>query len=230
MKQMGINPADFQDPAKREALRAKFREMREKMGGAPMGGANRPRATMEVSKTARVAGKKEPGGINFAGGPIYQGNLALRPGMTANVTIMTNQKDDVLKVPAAALRFNPEAFLQAQQGAKPATPTPTAAPGQGGQGRPTGMMGGGGQGGGAAMRGMMRRREDKVWVMGPDKKPKAIVVKAGLTDGQATEISGEGISEGMEILVGVQESKKDAPKTTGTPLMGGGGPGGMPRR
>ena len=36
-------------------------------------------------------------------------DLALRPGMTANVNIVTGERDDVLRVPTAALRFRPPA-------------------------------------------------------------------------------------------------------------------------
>lgn len=36
-------------------------------------------------------------------------DLALRPGMTANVDIVTGKRDDVLRVPTAALRFRPPA-------------------------------------------------------------------------------------------------------------------------
>ena len=40
-------------------------------------------------------------------------DLKLKPGLTANVTIYTLEKNDVLAVPAKALRFQPnEAFLQ----------------------------------------------------------------------------------------------------------------------
>ena len=40
-------------------------------------------------------------------------NLKLKPGLTANVTIYTLEKNDVLAVPAKALRFMPtEAFLK----------------------------------------------------------------------------------------------------------------------
>ena len=40
-------------------------------------------------------------------------DLKLKPGLTANVTIYTFEKNDVLAVPAKALRFHPnEAFLQ----------------------------------------------------------------------------------------------------------------------
>jgi HlyD family secretion protein len=35
-------------------------------------------------------------------------DLKLKPGMTANVSVQTQQKDDVLKIPSAALRFKPK--------------------------------------------------------------------------------------------------------------------------
>jgi HlyD family secretion protein len=43
-------------------------------------------------------------------------DLKLKPGLTANVTIFTLEKNDVLAVPAKALRFTPnEALLTEQQ-------------------------------------------------------------------------------------------------------------------
>ena len=50
--------------------------------------------------------------------------LKLKPGMTANVTIEVTRRDDVLRVPAAALRFKPDADVLAHfgvQGAKAPT-------------------------------------------------------------------------------------------------------------
>lgn len=44
-------------------------------------------------------------------------DLRLKPGMTANVTFVTEHKDDVLKIPAAALRFKPRGAES--QGARP---------------------------------------------------------------------------------------------------------------
>jgi HlyD family secretion protein len=40
-------------------------------------------------------------------------DLALKPGMTANVTVTTARRDDVVRVPARALRFRPESVGQA---------------------------------------------------------------------------------------------------------------------
>ena len=140
------------------------------------------------------------------------------------VRIVTEVRDNVLKVPNAALRFNPLAFLPKDDTKKADAQTKGgAAAGQGGSGapRPGGGMGSG-MGGGALARGMASRREDRIWIL-ENGKPKALVVKAGISDGQATEISGEGITEGLVILVGVEDLTK---KAAGAPITGGPGMGG----
>jgi HlyD family secretion protein len=43
----------------------------------------------------------------------------------------------------------------------------------------------------------------RLWVLGTDGKPKVIPVATGLSDGQWTEISGEGVEEGMEAIASV---------------------------
>ena len=155
-----------------------------------------------------------PGGASQLGGPKFTGNLALRPGMTANVTITTNQRRDVLRVPNAALRFNPAAFIKEEKKADgPRLGQPLML---GGRPRSGAQTGTGSRGG------LMARREDRIWVLGAG-KPKALVVKAGITDGQFTEITGEGIQEGLPILIGV-ESLKQA--NGGAPQGAPGGPGG----
>ena len=42
-------------------------------------------------------------------------DLKLKPGMTANVTIETARKDNVLKIPSAALRFKPKGGKETQE-------------------------------------------------------------------------------------------------------------------
>jgi HlyD family secretion protein len=63
-------------------------------------------------------------------------NLLLRPGMTATVSVQVRKAQDVLRVPAASLRFRPEGFELPRAGNR-------RAPGAGGPGS-------GGPGGGAA--------------------------------------------------------------------------------
>jgi len=59
------------------------------------------------------------------------------------------------------------------------------------------------------------------------------VIWAGQPTGNRTEITGEGISEGMEVLIGVDDAKKNAgAQAVASPLAGGnqmGGGGGMRR-
>ena len=161
-------------------------------GARPAEGA---RSTTSPSSTARYIAP---------GSPVYGGEFALLPGMTANVTITTNSHHDVLRVPNAALRFNPNAFQKDEKKAE----TPRAGGLMGGMMPPPG--GGQRQNQGASKAsGMAARREDKIWVL-ENGKPKAVKVTAGISDGQFTEVSGEGLKEGMQILVGVEGSKPSA--------------------
>jgi len=66
-------------------------------------------------------------------------DLALLPGMTANVRIVTDQREAALRVPNAALRFRPPGFVEAGQGVATAgqppassAPAATTAPAAGG--------------------------------------------------------------------------------------------------
>ena len=131
-------------------------------------------------------------------------DLKLLPGMTANITIMTAHESHVLRVPNAALRFNPFAFL------------PEAAKAAQGQQRP----GGGAPGAMQAKRdaGHVVKRDDHVWILDATGKPKQVPVTLGISDGQFTEVSGDGIAEGMSLLVGVEEQKQ----AEGARPLGGG--------
>jgi RND family efflux transporter MFP subunit len=165
-----------------------------------------PTANLDPQDLARI-----PGGSSLIPGPRFMGNLALRSGMTANVTISTNQVKDVLKVPNGALRFNPSAFIKDE---KKADGPRLGQPIMFGGGRPAG----GAQSGTGTKGGMVAKREDRIWVL-ENGKPKAIVVKAGISDGQFTEVNGEGLTEGMQMLVGVDNNKQagSAAPLTGTP-------------
>ncbi len=118
-------------------------------------------------------------------------DLILLPGMTANVKIATAHKDDVLKVANAALRFRPD-----DDTAKPADAAKLS------RGNTP-----------AGPRGKRSNVPNRIWVPDEGGRPKAIEVQTGISDGSATEISGEGIAEGMEVIVGVSAppAKPSAP-------------------
>jgi HlyD family secretion protein len=140
------------------------------------------------------------------GSPVYKGDLALFPGMTANCTVVTNRKENTLRVPSSALRFNPAAFM-AMDEKKPAGGAPGGGP------RP-----GGGAGAPGSARGMIAKREDRLWVLA-NGKPKAVPCVAGVSDGTFTEVSGDAVSEGMVVLTGLDDFKKAAAQGA-TPLGG----------
>jgi HlyD family secretion protein len=64
-------------------------------------------------------------------------------------------------------------------------------------------------GGGQAARG-------RLWVMDGG-KPRSIEVRVGLSDGAMTEVSGDGITEGLEVIVGQQGGSTTAPAQKGAP-------------
>ncbi len=121
-------------------------------------------------------------------------DLSLRPGMTATATITATERRDVLLVPNTALRFTPaQAGPQAQ------------ASGGGGSNlmgslmprmpRGAGPRRGGGEGGPNAAAGTQRQ----LWVL-QDGAPVALRVTAGISDGRHTEVSGEGLGEGLQVI------------------------------
>jgi HlyD family secretion protein len=177
-----------------------MKRFKERMAGRETAPAPMISRLQTTSKDPQVLARI-PGGASELPGPKFTGNLALRSGMTANVTISTNQVKDVLRVPNAALRFNPSAFIKDEKKTDgPRLGQPMV---MGGGQRPSG----GAQAGTGSKGGMVARREDRIWVL-ENGKPKAIVVKAGISDGQFTEVTGEGLTEGMQILVGVDNSKQ----------------------
>ncbi len=112
-------------------------------------------------------------------------DLALLPGMTANVRIVTAKKDDVLKVANAALRFRPPPPPENARKSPAAERHPKTSGPRGNA--PDGA---------------------KLYVVGPDGQPVAIEVKTGINDGNQTEISGAGVREGMEVIVAAMGAEK----------------------
>jgi HlyD family secretion protein len=207
----------------------------------------------------------------------------LLPGMTANVRIVTDTRESVLKAPNGALRFRPAGTAMTNDAVKAA-----------GNGNDKAGAGAGAAGGGAmtqfrerlvnelkldaeqqqrlepifaesrnkfmglrdlpeearakasgAIRAELRAKiEDtlkpeqkaryaeiaaefagragggqttrgRVWVL-ENNKPRGIEVRVGLSDGTMTEVSGDGITEGLEVIVG-QQGGTAAPAQKGAP-------------
>jgi HlyD family secretion protein len=147
---------------------------------------------------------------------VANADLQLRPGMTATADIVTTQKNDVLLVPNAALRF------------KPSTADGSSASGGGGIAgalvprRPR-------SGGGADKSATVGRGgKQTVYVKGTDGTPTAVSVTTGETNGSLTEVTGGDLKPGMEVITGQLASGATASVTakrrTGT---SGGASGGQ---
>jgi HlyD family secretion protein len=118
----------------------------------------------------------------------------LLPYLTANVQFELNRLSDVLLVPNAALRWAPSAEQVALE-SRNAVERPPAGkePREGGQrlaSRPAGAPGD------VANRGV-------VWVLG-GQYVKPVHVRTGLSDGALTEVEGEGLTEGLRVVTGLQ--------------------------
>ncbi len=111
-------------------------------------------------------------------------DLRLKPGMTANVSIIVAQRDNVLRIPNAALRFRPP-----ETGTNS---TPRAAGGGGGAGsRPAG--------GSYSQRPKGEHRPTRTIYILKDDKLQAVQVKTGITDGIYTEVT-DGLSENAKVV------------------------------
>jgi HlyD family secretion protein len=104
-------------------------------------------------------------------------DLRLLPGMTANVRIVTDQRDDALKVPNAALRFHPPGVASD----RPARSIPADA---------------------RAASGASRGLPGQVWVIGDNAGPRAVPLLLGISDGTFTEVLSGDLADGRQVIVG----------------------------
>ena len=138
-------------------------------------------------------------------------DLKLRPGMTANTTVVYADRPDVIRVPNAALRFRPTPELLAALGRTSATP-----------GRVAGRDGGAGAGAGRGGAGSGPGRS--LWVI-RDGRPTPTQVTIGVSDGTFTEIASGPVQAGDAVLTGVE-----TPSTGGARPANPVAPGGPGRR
>jgi HlyD family secretion protein len=112
-------------------------------------------------------------------------NEKLFPGMTANISCVIDEHTRVLKVPNTALRFRPEKQDAAGRPGQPAAPSESA--------NPTGGERSG-------------EKKSRLFVRQPDGSLTPIRVTVGITDGTWSEVFGENLDEGMDVVTGVLEN------------------------
>src|SRR6266699_1148923 len=128
-------------------------------------------------------------------------DLKLKPGMTANVSIIVAHRDDVLQIKNAALRYRPP----------DATPVEIRRTSGDRGGRP-----GGGRG--SAQEG---RADRTVYVLpGGASRPQPAQTKTGISDGIMTEVL-DGLKEGDRVVTAELTSTTAAPSPPTNPFGGG---------
>jgi HlyD family secretion protein len=170
----------------------------------------------------------------------------LKPGMTANLTITIDERNNVLKVPNSALRFTPTDASGQTTGRSGNAGGPAGQASQGRQGRQAtdtaGASSSPGQSGtqqngerqfAPASAPVLEGQTRRIWVMGQDGKLQSRRIKVGLTDGVSTEVIEGSLQEGEVVVIGqtltsskAQSSQTPAPGFGGAPRTGAPGTGG----
>ncbi|HET8575839.1 MAG TPA: efflux RND transporter periplasmic adaptor subunit, partial [Methylomirabilota bacterium] len=88
-----------------------------------------------------------------------------------------------------------------------------------GGGRPPGSAGPTSSVGGPASAGRGAGPRGRVWIVGPDGKPKQVAVQLGVSDGTNTEIVGGDVAEGQQVIVGLGERAPAGGGTSGGPRL-----------
>jgi len=127
----------------------------------------------------RFAPKEEQNVVTYATViEVANPDLSLRPGMTATVSIITNEKKNVLRVETIALRFkadpDDEEMRELTNGAG-ATPN--------GEERSQGVR-------------------QSLWVLNSTGEIKSTLIETGISDGQYTEVTGGALEAGERVIVG----------------------------
>ncbi|PYJ45840.1 MAG: efflux RND transporter periplasmic adaptor subunit [Verrucomicrobia bacterium] len=124
-------------------------------------------------------------------------DLKLKPGMTANVSIIVAHKDNVLQIKNAALRYRPAEATPAELGSR--SPGPMGARGSGGR---------------------ERRTSGRTVYLLSGGQPKPVQIKTGISDGVVTEVM-EGLKEDDRVVTAELTSKSPAASTPANPFSGG---------
>jgi HlyD family secretion protein len=142
---------------------------------------------------------------------VTNADYKLKPGMTANVSIIIAQRENALNIPNSALRFRPpDSAISSASTNAPAMPMAenTNSPSQR-SGRKRGE----------------RMMVHTVYVLsGDEKNPvlQPVQIKTGITDGISTEVI-SGLNEGDRVITGMVNAGTTA-TTTSNPFGGGGMP------
>ncbi|MGH7230012.1 MAG: efflux RND transporter periplasmic adaptor subunit [Nitrospiraceae bacterium] len=134
-------------------------------------------------------------------------DLRLKPGMTANVSIIVARNDHALKVPNAALRFSPAKAERAEGGFPGDRPAPASPSSRSNDPRPD-LVGG----------------VKQVWRLDPSGDPEAVPIEPGISDGNWTVVVSGNLKEEDEVIIGIESPRRERRPDTLPPGFGSGQP------
>ena len=138
---------------------------------------------------------------------VSNSDLKLKPGMTANVSIIVARKDNVLQIKNAALRYRPAEAGASEMGSRSLSS-------RGGHGTGLSAV--------ASVKTGGRDRtssERTVYVL-PGNQPKPVQIKTGISDGVVTEVV-EGLKEDDRVVTAEMAVKSQPASTPANPFSGG---------
>ena len=147
---------------------------------------------------------------------VTNADYKLKPGMTANISFIIAQRENVLTIPNAALRFHPPDSVRVETNSaarQPGTNSGSFAGTAGGPGHRSGRVHG------------ERPVFHTIYVLsgtGEKAKLQAVQIKTGISDGISTEVL-SGLDAGAQVVTGVVLTGTQAAKAA-NPLSGGGFP------
>jgi HlyD family secretion protein len=133
-------------------------------------------------------------------------DLKLMPGMTAMVSIIFGEAQNVVKVPNSALRFQPSMEEMQKIFEKMMAQRKTGREGgDDAQSSPRQRFAqGGGQGmGRSSESGRTRQARPRVWMLDDAGELAMVFVRTGVTDNTYTEVIGDNLKEGQEVITGL---------------------------
>lgn len=124
-------------------------------------------------------------------------DMRLKPGMTANVSIVVAKKDDVVKIPLSALRFKPKGDDKGAAKGKPQGAAAQVGKGEGKSGE----------------RKDRKEPAGQIVYLLKDDRPSAVTIKTGIANSGSIEQVDGGLKEGDELII--EQSGGDKKKSGG---------------
>ncbi|MDH4223740.1 MAG: hypothetical protein OEV55_09405, partial [candidate division Zixibacteria bacterium] len=123
-------------------------------------------------------------------------DLLLKPGMTANVTILVDQRENVLKVPSGAFRY------------QPALERKKSSPG----GKETNLMARNTPSSDTSANkskpeGFRKPDQTVLWILNSQGMPEPVPVQIGISDGTFAQAISDSLKEGDKVITGESNSK-----------------------